>query len=66
MLHACGMPPSDADMIHGSGATVGGLLMQASKELLAPARVHVALAGRICWGCAGKQEPCSLPLLSAP
>lgn len=32
MLHACGMPPSDADMIHGSGATVGGLLMQASKE----------------------------------
>ena len=32
MLHACGMPPADADMIHGSGATVGGLLMQASRE----------------------------------
>ena len=32
MLHACGMPATDADMIHGSGATVGGLLMQASSE----------------------------------
>ena len=29
MLHACGMPPADADLIHGSGKTVGGLLMQA-------------------------------------
>ena len=36
MLHACGMPPSDADMIHGSGATVGGLLMQASKAVACP------------------------------
>ena len=28
MLHGCGMPAADADMVHGSGKTVGGLLMQ--------------------------------------
>eukprot|EP00879_Flechtneria_rotunda_P016977 GHRR01017773.1.p1 GENE.GHRR01017773.1~~GHRR01017773.1.p1 ORF type:complete len:544 (+),score=178.14 GHRR01017773.1:415-2046(+) len=29
LLHYCGMPATDADLIHGSGATVGELLLEA-------------------------------------
>ena len=29
MLHAVGMPPADADYVHGSGAVVGELLKRA-------------------------------------
>ena len=29
MLHACGLPPTDVDLVHGKGATVGEILAQA-------------------------------------
>ncbi len=52
MLHACGMPAADADMIHGGGKTVGGLLMQA-RACRRPPWSSPAARGR--WPC-----PCVL------
>lgn len=29
LLHHCGMPPSDADLVHGSGVTMNDIMVQA-------------------------------------
>lgn len=54
LLHACGMPPGDADLIHSDGPTMHALLMQAQPKVTlftgsskVAERLAVDLAGKV-------------------
>lgn len=62
LLHHCGMPRADADLIHGSGGVVGELLARAqprSTLFTGSQRIAEKLAvdmrGKVCgmWGVGG-------------
>jgi hypothetical protein len=66
MLHACGMPAADADMIHGGGKTVGGLLMQARPCCSSGARwLPGSARGRAQAFCPSLPYPGCTPVTSA-